>query len=157
MLQVQGVEDEDELDVSIPLKSGRCCKLQFLLLYYLMVSQSLWSQGGAARRTGELIAWLSVSIPLKSGRCCKSEMLVGQPTMASQSLWSQGGAARQGERNVIRFIGLNPFEVREVLQDKWMCLCWHQVVSIPLKSGRCCKGALQNFLIKINKLFVNFR
>ena len=28
---------------------------------------------------------------------------------------------------------------------------------IPLKSGRCCKGALQNFLIKINKLFVNFR
>ena len=30
---------------------------------------------------------------------------------------------KQGERNVIRFIGLNPFEVREVLQDKWMCLC----------------------------------
>ena len=35
--------------------------------------------------------------------------------------------------------GLNPFEVREVLQG----LCWRcrnaQKVSIPLKSGRCCK------------------
>ena len=54
-------------------------------------------------------------------------------------------------------ISLNPFEVREVLQG--ICQthrAWYGV-SIPLKSGRCCKGALQNLLIKINKLFVNFR
>ncbi len=51
--------------------------------------------------------------------------------------------------------GLNPFEVREVLQG----LCWRcrnaQKVSIPLKSGRCCKSALQNYFFKIKVLFVN--
>ena len=54
-------------------------------------------------------------------------------------------------------ISLNPFEVREVLQGEIGLddISWR--VSIPLKSGRCCKGALQNLLIKINKLFVNFR
>ena len=30
-------------------------------------------------------------------------------------------------------------------------------VSIPLKSGRCCKGALQNYLFKIKELFVKLR
>ena len=54
-------------------------------------------------------------------------------------------------------ISLNPFEVREVLQDRRRNHCQKPSVSIPLKSGRCCKGALQNLLIKINKLFVNFR
>ena len=52
---------------------------------------------------------------------------------------------------------LNPFEVREVLQAilglRWFGL----VVSIPLKSGRCCKGALQNYLFKIKELFVKLR
>ena len=52
---------------------------------------------------------------------------------------------------------LNPFEVREVLQDMGKHRHRFGRVSIPLKSGRCCKGALQNLLIKINKLFVNFR
>ncbi len=52
---------------------------------------------------------------------------------------------------------LNPFEVREVLQGSNKRREAHQLVSIPLKSGRCCKSALQNFLIKINNLFVNFR
>ena len=53
--------------------------------------------------------------------------------------------------------GLNPFEVREVLQVAKELLTRSCDVSIPLKSGRCCKSALQNFLIKINKLFVIFR
>ena len=35
--------------VSIPLKSGRCCKFFRRILTNHMVSQSLWSQGGAAR------------------------------------------------------------------------------------------------------------
>ncbi len=75
---------------------------------------------------------------------------------------------------------LNPFEVREVLQamatgtpclfllsiplKSGKCCKYHglgqgkrQQLSIPLKSGKCCKSALQNFLIKINKLFVSFR
>ena len=39
---------------------------------------------------------------------------------------------------------LNPFEVREVLQARRF-LCYRLLnVSIPLKSGRCCKSALQN-------------
>ena len=54
-------------------------------------------------------------------------------------------------------ISLNPFEVREVLQGAAGDFRELFRVSIPLKSGRCCKGALQNLLIKINKLFVNFR
>ena len=56
-----------------------------------------------------------------------------------------------------RSIGLNPFEVREVLQGPIITFSNAVIVSIPLKSGRCCKSALQNFLIKINKLFVIFR
>ena len=35
--------------------------------------------------------------------------------------------------------GLNPFEVREVLQDLYSSMGKLPVVSIPLKSGRCCK------------------
>ena len=36
--------------------------------------------------------------------------------------------------------GLNPFEVREVLQDEKAIKNMLSRVSIPLKSGRCCKG-----------------
>ena len=57
----------------------------------------------------------------------------------------------------MKFDSLNPFEVREVLQVSYFNQYERYTVSIPLKSGRCCKGALQNLLIKINKLFVNFR
>ena len=35
--------------------------------------------------------------------------------------------------------GLNPFEVREVLQEAQFGMMWVILVSIPLKSGRCCK------------------
>ena len=61
---------------------------------------------------------------------------------------------------VARTKGLNPFGVREVSKHQTQAEQLRgliQLVSIPLKSGRCCKGALQNLLIKINKLFVNFR
>ena len=36
---------------------------------------------------------------------------------------------------------LNPFEVREVLQVFKSLWAWTRLVSIPLKSGRCCKLA----------------
>ena len=36
-------------------------------------------------------------------------------------------------------MGLNPFEVREVLQVIGSKVTGLQQVSIPLKSGRCCK------------------
>ena len=98
-----------------------------------------------------------LSIPLKSGKCCKKRMF----------------GDKDGD-------ALNPFEVREVLQamatgtpclfllsiplKSGKCCKYHglgqgkrQQLSIPLKSGKCCKSALQNFLIKINKLFVSFR
>ena len=46
---------------------------------------------------------------------------------------------------------------KAIKQFKACALNCYNLVSIPLKSGRCCKSALQNFLIKINKLFVIFR
>ena len=51
--------------------------------------------------------------------------------------------------------GLNPFEVREVLQAIVNPEDVKYEVSIPLKSGRCCKSALQNYFFKIKVLFVN--
>ena len=36
---------------------------------------------------------------------------------------------------------LNPFEVREVLQVRQTAIRTSRTVSIPLKSGRCCKVA----------------
>ena len=103
-------------------------------------SQSLWSQGGAA----------SHQASIKLG------------ALLSQSLWSQGGAARQFKqqaqipmclnpfevREVLQAIchsclkkscRLNPFEVREVLQEMVLQRNALYSVSIPLKSGRCCK------------------
>ena len=60
------------------------------------MSQSLWSQGGAARKSVDPLNPSRVSIPLKSGRCCKNKIV-----------------------NLTQHIScLNPFEVREVLQVK---------------------------------------
>ena len=107
--------------VSIPLKSGRCCKTIFIKLLLGWVSQSLWSQGGAASCTSpnHWRGWLS------------------------QSLWSQGGAASENFDTVENHISLNPFEVREVLQVLVRATTRGDGVSIPLKSGRCCKLQLR--------------
>ena len=81
------------------------------------MSQSLWSQGGAA-----------------------SEYKADDGKFyLSQSLWSQGGAARQYAHAKRVRVSLNPFEVREVLQVTWTIKNLKKQVSIPLKSGRCCK------------------
>ena len=40
---------------------------------------------------------------------------------------------------MVSFTCLNPFEVREVLQVHKAAIEAVQSVSIPLKSGRCCK------------------
>ena len=125
--------------VSIPLKSGRCCKVMMAFLVATRLSQSLWSQGGAASTKCNEIPGVELS----------------------QSLWSQGGAARRATTQQQPTRGLNPFEVREVLQVRvqdnaekvlsqslWsqggaarsLWLNWlTNRVSIPLKSGRCCK------------------
>ena len=39
-------------------------------------------------------------------------------------------------------LSLNPFEVREVLQVIYAAEAAIRKVSIPLKSGRCCKGVV---------------
>ena len=130
--------------------------------FYL--SQSLWSQGGAARQYAHAkrvrvslnpfevrevlqVTWTiknlkkQVSIPLKSGRCCKPTVSADDIMRQSQSLWSQGGAARRFDvRMLLRSTSLNPFEVREVLQVIQQHFKQLQQVSIPLKSGRCCKA-----------------
>ena len=38
-----------------------------------------------------------------------------------------------------KYVSLNPFEVREVLQEIRFYNWFNIKVSIPLKSGRCCK------------------
>ena len=104
--------------VSIPLKSGRCCK----------------------EMQAKKLHKMSVSIPLKSGRCCKNframypEDLMGlNPFEVREVLQAPQAACRE-------FIdGLNPFEVREVLQECKLLHTYTHWVSIPLKSGRCCK------------------
>ena len=130
--------------------------------FYL--SQSLWSQGGAARQYAHAkrvrvslnpfevrevlqVTWTiknlkkQVSIPLKSGRCCKPTVSADDIMRQSQSLWSQGGAARRFDvRMLLRSTSLNPFEVREVLQGLPFIWRGKSRVSIPLKSGRCCKA-----------------
>ena len=81
-----------------------------------------------------------VSIPLKSGRCCKQ---VGKGLQASRTglnpfevreVLQENKGSRSGSA-----LSLNPFEVREVLQEFASRLYNHALVSIPLKSGRCCK------------------
>ena len=56
---------------------------------------------------------------MKSGRCCKCIKEVNEADSK----------------------GLNPFEVREVLQATIQNYTSRVSVSIPLKSGRCCKAA----------------
>ena len=46
------------------------------------------------------------------------------------------------EEHLENVIGLNPFEVREVLQGSITVDLEPDEVSIPLKSGRCCKSKL---------------
>ena len=54
--------------------------------------------------------------------------------------------------NINELTRLNPFEVREVLQGKIWPRQLNKIVSIPLKSGRCCKG----FKIKgVSTLYVS--
>ena len=45
-----------------------------------------------------------------------------------------------------QIMSLNPFEVREVLQDQYRDRRHLYHVSIPLKSGRCCKRLPQKLL-----------
>ena len=104
--------------VSIPLKSGRCCKATNQRKYI----NSSCLNPFEVREVLQVLGWWTsrhhgVSIPLKSGRCCKllihlnsklsclnpfevREVLQGTHERTntvekrSQSLWSQGGAAR---------------------------------------------------------------
>ena len=83
-----------------------------------------------------------VSIPLKPGRCCKIKNILPGKPFESQSLWSQGGAASTTALMTSALQSLNPFEVREVLQDHHWEHIHFTTVSIPLKSGRCCKRSI---------------
>ena len=126
-------------------------------------SQSLWSQGGAASSTNVdyLGRWSSQSLWSQGGAASGTKPVLTLH-VTSQSLWSQGGAASwtvltcavltclnpfevrevlQVRPKRFRHLHgcLNPFEVREVLQVLHQCHQWCWWVSIPLKSGRCCK------------------
>ena len=106
-------------EVSIPLKSGRCCKngLDHLAaagesLNPFEVREVLQEEENMNQSTP------NVSIPLKSGRCCKEESKRSVQDFVSIPLKS-GRCCKP----VIRLRWclqqcLNPFEVREVLQGQ---------------------------------------
>ena len=144
--------------VSIPLKSGRCCKT-LLPLSVARLSLNPFEVREVLQDYplhDPLLAWclnpfevrevlqgwrwchtcaFIVSIPLKSGRCCK---------IVTEA--------------IIQYTGVSiPLKSGRCCKTRILPCCSLRWVSIPLKSGRCCKSALQNFLIKINKLFVSFR
>ena len=159
--------------VSIPLKSGRCCKLNAWSLSAMSWSQSLWSQGGAARNhlAGKDLRKESQSLWSQGGAASATQH-VATAEQRSQSLWSQGGAASTTKplKECIQAVSiplksgrcckgyichksvnknrLNPFEVREVLQGRWLPVASRWTVSIPLKSGRCCKVTKRRSLKK---------
>ena len=111
-----------------------------VLTWAMLTSQSLWSQGGAARYKyrPRIRGYLSQSLWSQGGAARFRHDSCDQ-CGASQSLWSQGGAARSLIWLEIDVGSLNPFEVREVLQEVGLTSDTANAVSIPLKSGRCCK------------------
>ena len=91
----------------------------------------------------DVLLWSSrcqVSIPLKSGRCCKARRFL-KPLIAWSLNPFEVREVLQGLQRTLRFalLCLNPFEVREVLQGIAYATASAKFVSIPLKSGRCCK------------------
>ena len=106
--------------VSIPLKSGRCCK---------------YSVNAACANT--------VSIPLKSGRCCKQYPL-HDPLLA----WClnpfevrevlQVGAPIKRPNSGVSI----PLKSGRCCKNTHCMTHYQRGVSIPLKSGRCCKDGV---------------
>ena len=96
VLQVFGVVQQKDMISLNPFEVREVLQVRILARDTPCASQSLWSQGGAARRRGH-----------RSVR-----------PIWSQSLWSQGGAASHMNHVMIVLVCLNPFEVREVLQVK---------------------------------------
>ena len=117
MLQGEGNNPVILLSVSIPLKSGRCCKFG-------------WANRCDARK---------VSIPLKSGRCCKSIRPEDIWKLKSQSLWSQGGAASFNFYFCYGIFVSIPLKSGRCCKAESLQGVGNPEVSIPLKSGRCCK------------------
>ena len=68
-----------------------------------------------------------------------------QRRRCSQSLWSQGSAASLTTQSASSSNPLNPFEVREVLQGAVSKRWSRNLLSIPLKSGKCCKVMWYSF------------
>ena len=126
--------------VSIPLKSGRCCKYLPSPIHRLSVCLNPFE----VREVLQALDWLwvlapMVSIPLKSGRCCKGLVFVNNVLPAVSIPLKSGRCCKQASVTNQTALSLNPFEVREVLQVLGFLLRTTQAVSIPLKSGRCCK------------------
>ena len=126
--------------VSIPLKSGRCCKAAEIL-------QMSWEHSlnpFEVREVLQVKRWhtrrfFCVSIPLKSGRCCKRKNVSNRKRRPVSIPLKSGRCCKSIGLGKAKRFSLNPFEVREVLQDANLNKeLWRQV-SIPLKSGRCCK------------------
>ena len=80
-----------------------------------------------------------VSIPLKSGRCCKDRFNIIGINWRLNPFEVREVLQANKSLKLMYLTRLNPFEVREVLQEELQHQSAHTIVSIPLKSGRCCK------------------
>ena len=126
--------------VSIPLKSGKCCKLSKLYNTVGHTSQSLWSQGSAARNACSVTKTAMLSIPLKSGKCCKFDYTISEFIKSSQSLWSQGSAARRMSVQIsASWASQSLWSQGSAARRQADSRQQQPVLSIPLKSGKCCK------------------
>ena len=135
--------------LSIPLKSGKCCKFDYTISEFIKSSQSLWSQGSAARRMSVQISasWASQSL-WSQGSAASPLAIRDEFPRDSQSLWSQGSAARGGGMGLDLISTLNPFEVREVLQGN---RCPHQPQSSSQSlwsQGSAARVLYKTFLLK---------
>ena len=165
VLQVNVNSYDAGLSVSIPLKSGRCCKVNILGLglantslnpfevrEVLQGSRITWWQNCPGLNPFEVREVLqvsyancmertaTVSIPLKSGRCCKGKHELNKIFKQSQSLWSQGGAASNFGYIILLFLLVSiPLKSGRCCKSECQRIGHDKKVSIPLKSGRCCK------------------
>ena len=79
-----------------------------------------------------------LSIPLKSGKCCKKRMFGDKDGDALNPFEVREVLQVLVLKRTVK-ISLNPFEVREVLQAVKALQYSRTHLSIPLKSGKCCK------------------
>ena len=103
--------------VSIPLKSGRCCKDRFNIIGINWRLNPFEVREVLQANKSLKLMYLTRLNPFEVREVLQDGKTNGlEQAILSQSLWSQGGAASCASVVFTLAVSLNPFEVREVLQ-----------------------------------------